>query len=67
MSDMSQDLRRRAASIVNAFDESLAATGVARLTEDQREVLKAFLVILYEKAQERSGEEEQRVSAPLVG
>jgi hypothetical protein len=44
-------LRQRIEAIANAYDESLAAVGAPRLTEEQCQVLKAFLTILYEEAQ----------------
>ena len=47
---MKRGLHQRIEAIANAYDESLAAVGVPRLTQDQCEVLKAFLKILYEES-----------------
>jgi hypothetical protein len=63
---VNQELRRRAASIVDAYDETLAAIGAPKLTEDQRDALEAFLVLLYERAREHGGAD-RRDSPPLVG
>jgi len=59
-------LRQRIAGIVSTYDESLAAAGVERLSQDQREVLQAVLAILYQRRAEHDGR--QAVSKPrLVG
>jgi hypothetical protein len=63
---MSRELRQHAAGIVDAFQETLEAIGVDQLNEAQREALKAFLVMLYERTRERQ-RGKQRITPPLVG
>jgi hypothetical protein len=63
---MSQRIRQSATKIVALYNEILASTGKAPLTDDQREALKAFLVLLYEKSNGEH-EESQCLVPPLVG
>jgi formiminotetrahydrofolate cyclodeaminase len=45
-----EDLRQHIANLVTAYEEILASIGAPKLTEEQREALKAFLMLVYEES-----------------
>jgi hypothetical protein len=57
-----KEIRQRIANLVRGYEESLEAVGQPSLTEGQREVLRAFLMIAYEESINRQKNQKSEVS-----
>jgi hypothetical protein len=56
-----RELRQHVANIVRAYEESLEAVGEPTLEKGQREVLQAFLELVYEESRTRQTGQETEV------
>jgi hypothetical protein len=54
-------LRQHVANIVRAYEESLEAVGEPTLEKGQREVLQAFLELIYEESRIRQTDQKTEV------